>query len=72
LVARLVVAGSDPLWIAPQRVAQSDIDAGLLVQFDMPALQGVEPIGIRRRSTVALDETNGALTQQSHVCAQVA
>jgi DNA-binding transcriptional LysR family regulator len=70
-VARLIVAGSYAVWIVPQRVVQSDIDAGLLVQVDMPAPQGVEPIGILRRSTVALDETIGALAQQLRECAQV-
>jgi DNA-binding transcriptional LysR family regulator len=69
-VARLIVAGSDAVWIVPQRVAQSDIDAGLLVQLDMPAPQGVEPIGILRRSTVAVDETISALAQQLRECVQ--
>ncbi|WP_233805381.1 LysR substrate-binding domain-containing protein [Paraburkholderia sp. HP33-1] len=62
-VARLIVAGSDAVWIVPQRVAQSDIEAGLLVQIDMPAPQGVEPIGILRRSTVTLNKTVSDLAQ---------
>jgi hypothetical protein len=37
----------------------------------MPAPQGVEPIGILRRSTVALDEAIGALAQQLRECVQV-
>ncbi|HEY4801736.1 MAG TPA: LysR substrate-binding domain-containing protein [Paraburkholderia sp.] len=69
-VARLIVAGSDAVWIVPQRVAQSDIDAGLLVQIDVPAPQGVEPIGILRRSTVTLNEAISALAQQLRECAQ--
>ncbi|WP_425468077.1 LysR substrate-binding domain-containing protein [Paraburkholderia guartelaensis] len=71
-VARLIVSGSDAVWIVPQRVAQSDLDAGLLVQIDMPAPQGVEPIGILRRSTVTLDEAISALAQQLRECAQLA
>jgi DNA-binding transcriptional LysR family regulator len=67
-VARLIVAGSDAVWIVPQRVAKSDIDAGLLVSLGVPAPQGVEPIGILRRSTVMLDETTGALAQQLREC----
>ncbi|MEM5326639.1 hypothetical protein VSR34_08530 [Paraburkholderia sp. JHI2823] len=69
-MARLIVAGSDAVWIVPQRVAQSDIDAGLLVQIDLPAPQGVEPIGILRRSTVTLVEAIAALAQQLRECAR--
>ena len=69
-VARLIVAGSDAVWIVPQRVAQSDIDAGLLVQIDVPAPQGVEPIGILRRSTVALNDATAALSHQLRACSQ--
>ncbi|QGZ57794.1 LysR substrate-binding domain-containing protein [Paraburkholderia acidiphila] len=71
-VARLIVAGSDAVWIVPQRVAQSDIDAEVLVQIDVPAPQGVEPIGILRRSTATLDEAIGVLAQQLRECAQAA
>ncbi len=71
-VARLLVSGSDAVWVVPQRVAQSDIDAGLLVRIDVPAPQGAEPIGILRRSTVTLDEAIGALAQQLRECAQLA
>ncbi|EEA01247.1 transcriptional regulator, LysR family [Burkholderia sp. H160] len=69
-VARLIVAGSDAVWIVPQRVVQSDLDAGLLMQLDMPAPQGVEPIGILRRSTVVLSETISALAQQLRECVE--
>jgi DNA-binding transcriptional LysR family regulator len=69
-VARLIVAGSDAVWIVPQRVAQSDIDAKALVQVEVPAPQGVEPIGILRRSTVSLNEATSALAQQLRECVQ--
>ncbi|CAG9246992.1 Uncharacterized HTH-type transcriptional regulator YdcI [Paraburkholderia unamae] len=71
-VARLIVARSDAVWIVPQRVAQSDIDTGLLVQIGVPAPRGVEPIGMLRRSTVALSEATGALAQQLRECVQEA
>lgn len=70
-VARLVVAGSDAVWIVPQRVVQSDIDAGLLVQIDVSAPRGVEPVGILRRSTLMLNDATAALAQQLRECSQM-
>lgn len=49
-VARVIVQSSDAVWIVPQRVAQDDLDAGLLVSVGVPAPKGVEQIGILRRS----------------------
>jgi DNA-binding transcriptional LysR family regulator len=63
-VARLVVAGSDAIWIVPQRVAQDDLEAGLLTVIDVPAPRGVEQIGILRRSAEPDSEAIGAFAEQ--------
>lgn len=64
LVERLVVAGSDTIWIVPQRVAQDDLAAGLLTVIDVPAPRGVEQIGILRRSAEPDSEAITAFAEQ--------
>lgn len=63
-VARLVVMRSDTVWIVPQRVAQHDLDAGVLALVAVPAPQGVEQIGILRRSAEPLSEASAAFAEQ--------
>jgi DNA-binding transcriptional LysR family regulator len=63
-VARLVVAGSDAVWIVPQRVAQDDLEAGLLALIDVPAPRGVEQIGILRRSAEPYADAIAAFAEQ--------
>jgi DNA-binding transcriptional LysR family regulator len=63
-VARLVVRTSDAIWIVPRRVAQDDLDAGLLALVDVPAPRGVEQIGILRRSQDTLSDAVGTFAEQ--------
>lgn len=67
-VARLVVAASDAVWIVPQRVAQHDIDDGLLALVDVPTPRGVEQIGILHRSQHRLSEATAAFAEQLRRC----
>ncbi len=63
-VARLVVGTSDAIWIVPQRVAQDDLDAGVLALVSVPAPRGVEQIGILRRSQDTLSDAIGTFAEQ--------